>query len=73
MLRYVRQDALATYNIVNKIEEVGAIRWISKKGMAQSEPAAKLMTVREAMRLPEPQSSGGFAPWPREKFVGWLK
>lgn len=74
VLEYVAQDAKATLEVALAIEKHGAIRWISKSGRLNMLPVRRLMTAKEALALPEPNTS-----WmtgerlTREKFTAWMQ
>jgi hypothetical protein len=72
VLAYCEQDARLTLDVALNIESASQIRWISKKGKDNWEPVERLLTVRECLQLPLPDTSWMDNPWSREKFAGWL-
>ncbi len=73
VLDYVAGDCRITALVVERIEKQREIRWRTKKGTVSSEPMRTLLTVREAMKLPLPDTSWMSEPLKREKFHAWLK
>lgn len=50
-----------------------AMRWLTKKGkIAHKAMPDGLLTVRECLALPSPNTDWMDGPWPRSKFAGWL-
>lgn len=50
-----------------------AVRWLTKKGHISHHCLEHgLLTVRECLALPLPDTSWMADPWPRSKFAGWL-
>jgi hypothetical protein len=73
VLEYVAQDARTTLELAQAIERQGELRWISNRGSPQIFPVtAGWLTVREALNLPEPDTSWMTRPWPRKRFTAWL-
>jgi hypothetical protein len=82
VLEYVAQDARATANVYCAILNEEHLRWITRAGYPARNPwrplliseysGTRLMTVREASRLPLPDVGWMDNPWPRSKFIGWL-
>lgn len=71
---YVRQDAICTYDLAKKILEVGGIKWISKSGKPNRCDFNGLITVKESLELPLPDTSwmiGDNRPT-REDMIGWI-
>lgn len=86
VLEYVERDAVLTGELYEAVLEEGKLRWVTSRGhigtwrpraMGEAENGAtRLLTVQEAMQLPEPDMSWAgpdWTPWEREKFVGWLE
>ena len=72
VLEYVAQDVRALGAIYQGAQRSRALRWINTRGRT-SRASGPLLTVREAFRMPLPDTSWmRRAPWPREKFVGWM-
>jgi len=78
VLDYVAQDARTTGGIYEHLLEEGHLVWTSKQGRKNvwlpvwGERLDRMLTVREALALPEPEVSW-MEPWPRERFSGWLQ
>lgn len=72
VLEYVAQDARATLNVAMEIESIQGLYWISKTGRRNWLYIPKLVTVKQAMRLPEPNTSWMTEPMPRSKFTAWM-
>lgn len=73
VLEYVQQDVRATLNVAIEIESIGGLYWIAKSGRRNWLHLPKLLTVREAMRLPEPDIRWMTEPIPRAKFTAWME
>ena len=73
VLDYVAQDVRITMNLSQECERCGHMSWIARSGSLRSMPLESgWLTVDEAMRLPEPDTSWMSNPWPRSKFTDWL-
>jgi hypothetical protein len=72
VLEYAAQDVRALAAIYEGTQRSNALRWINSRGRL-SRTAGPLLAVRDAYELPLPDTSWmRRAPWPREKFVGWM-
>jgi hypothetical protein len=73
VLDYVAQDARTTLQLAETCEERRKLQWITRKGTKGAMPlAAGWLTVREALRLPHPDTSWMSTPMPRSGFTAWL-
>jgi len=73
VLDYVAQDCKITLNVAVTSEKKRAFRWITTRGTTASfDIPSGWLTVREAMKLPLPDTSWMNNPWPRSKFTVWL-
>jgi len=80
VLQYVRQDVITLVDVYEGIMAEGQLPWISKKGrwnkwiptMVKRQERARLLTVGEAITLPEPDTSWMTSKIPRSQFYGWL-
>jgi len=73
VLDYVAQDARTTLELAETCEEHGYLRWITRSGNIRTMALRTgWLTVREAMTLPEPDTSWMSDPWPRTKFTSWI-
>jgi hypothetical protein len=73
VLAYVAQDVRTIMAIAQRVDAVRQVQWTARSGRVNRVPIQRWMTVQEAMRLPEPDTSWMRNPWPRAKFTGWLK
>jgi hypothetical protein len=72
VLAYVAQDVRATAAVYEQAVQSGRLRWVNTRGRLSSADGT-LVSVRRAYELPLPDTSWmSRAPWPREKFVGWM-
>ncbi len=73
VLDYVAQDVRIALQVAVKCEDQRRFAWITRKG---SSSAIKLdggwLTVQDALRLPEPDTSWMGNPIPRRDFTEWL-
>jgi hypothetical protein len=73
VLDYVAQDARTTLELAQAIQSQRELRWISNRGSPQFLPVpAGWLTVRQALALPEPDTSWMSHPLPRRRFTDWL-
>jgi hypothetical protein len=73
VLEYVAQDVRTTLGIAQAAEQRRKLEWITRKGTRSSMPLASgWLTVKEALRLPEPDTSWMSTPMSRGGFTAWL-
>ena len=73
VLKYVRQDARVTAMLARAAEDVGELGWISKRGLKQElRLPYGWLSVKDALALPEPDTSWMTDPIPRDSFTGWV-
>ncbi|MCC6407438.1 MAG: hypothetical protein IT453_09740 [Planctomycetes bacterium] len=73
VLDYVAGDCRMTDAVVAKLEETGVVRWRTAKGTPAEEPMPRLLTAREILRLPPPDTSWmKDRPLKRERFYEWM-
>ncbi|MCI0493220.1 MAG: ribonuclease H-like domain-containing protein [Planctomycetes bacterium] len=73
VLDYVAQDVRIALQVALKCEERRRFEWITRKGTTSSINLARgWLIVREAFRLPEPDTSWMDSPIPRRDFTQWL-
>jgi hypothetical protein len=73
VLGYVAQDVRIAMQIAQACEQRRKLEWITRKGTRKSMPLTKgWLTVKEALQLPEPDTSWMSAPLPRRDFAAWL-
>ena len=72
VLDYVGQDVRALEAIYRGAQRSNALSWVNTRGRT-SRAGGPLLSVRDAFQMPQPDTSWmSRAPWPREKFVGWM-
>lgn len=71
VLDYVSSDATQLLRLAELVARRGWLTWNTKRGTPANMVIKELLTVNEAMELPEPDVSWMDAPWPRSKFYGW--
>lgn len=72
VLDYVAQDVRSTLEVALEIEKRQGLAWIARSGKRNHLPMPQLLTVEEALRLPEPDTSWMSDPMPRSRFTGWM-
>ena len=73
VVNYCAQDSRCTLELALACEEAGSLRWTSRSGRDQSLAIrAGWLTVRQAMKLPQPDIGWMTEPIPRESFTQWL-
>jgi len=73
VLDYVVQDVRIALDIAKACEQRGILEWITRKGSKKSiQLPSGWLTVREALLLPQPDTSWMSAPIPRRDFTAWL-
>lgn len=73
VLAYVAQDARCTLEVALDIEKHRVLRWVTQRGYLKTQIMPRLLPVREALRLPEPNVSWTDNPRSRESFTEWMK
>jgi hypothetical protein len=74
VLDYVAQDARTTAKLARECEARGTFRWITRRRVLRTMELPKgWLTVEEAERLPEPDTSWMAEPWARAEFTAWLR
>jgi hypothetical protein len=73
VLEYVAQDVRTTMQLALVCEERRKLQWITRKGTRSSLALPKgWLTVRESLKLPEPDTSWMSAPLSRREVTKWL-
>ena len=73
VLGYVAQDVRTAMQIAQTCEQRRKFEWITRKGTKSSLPLTKgWLPVREALQLPEPDTSWMSTPLSRLDFTAWL-
>jgi hypothetical protein len=73
VLDYVAQDVRVALQVVHAAESKSSFSWKTQKGTVSSLPLKRgWLAVRDALKLPEPDTSWMSDPIPRKSFAGWL-
>ena len=73
VLDYVAQDVRSAMLIAQTAEQRRRFDWITRKGTKSTLPLSKgWLTVREALKLPEPDVSWMSNPMKRRDFTAWM-
>ena len=73
VLEYVAQDVRLALQIANQAESKKSFAWHTQKGTVSSLPLKRgWLSVREALKLPEPDTSWMDKSIPRKNFAAWL-
>lgn len=74
VMDYCVGDVRMTMSLAAEITRLGAVHWTSKAGKQTGALMMELLTVKEALLLPEPNVSWMKGDnWTRDKFTGWMK
>ncbi|MCC6457835.1 MAG: ribonuclease H-like domain-containing protein [Caldilineaceae bacterium] len=73
VLEYVQQDVISTLEVALAVKKRRCLTWIAKSGRRNNLPIPQWLTVAEALRLPEPDTSWMSEPMPRSQFTGWME
>lgn len=57
--------------VAEAVEAAGRLNWTARSGNLNSWPCKKWLTVKEALAIPEPDTSWMSDPWHRSKFYEW--
>lgn len=71
VLDYVSWDAKNTLALAQACDNAYCLEWTAQSGRQNTWYSEKWATVKEAMALPEPNTSWMDNPWDRSKFYGW--
>lgn len=73
VLEYVAQDARTAMQLAETCEAQRKLQWITRRGTKSSMPLTHgWLTVREAMKMPPPDTSWMSSPMRRSDFTAWL-
>jgi len=72
VLEYVGQDVVTTLQVAQTVERQHGFTWTAKSGRQNSIRIPEWLTVAEALKLPEPNTSWMNDPWHRSKFTDWM-
>ncbi len=74
VLNYVAQDVRIALEIAHKCDQRRKFQWLTRKGTISTMDLPQgWLTVRDAMRLPKPDTSWMDSAIPRYEFTRWLK
>ncbi|MGQ9780186.1 MAG: ribonuclease H-like domain-containing protein [Bacillota bacterium] len=73
VLAYLKQDTLMTLRLAQSVLATKIIRWTSNRGTPQEVFVPRLLSVRDCLKLPEPDVSWmNFPPPPRRHYINWI-
>lgn len=73
VLEYVAQDVRTTLGVALEVEKRGRLTWIDRFGNRKNmDIPGGWLNVRQAQKLPLPDTSFMRNPWKRSKFTGWM-
>lgn len=79
VLEYVGQDVVMTLEVANTALSMGGLSWVSRSGRSNmfslpknAEGEHRWLTVKQALELPEPDTSWMKNPMKRGDFLDWL-
>jgi hypothetical protein len=73
VLGYVAQDVRITLAVAQACDQRRSLEWITRKGTRSSIPLKNgWLSVKDASRLPQPDTSWMSIPIPRRDFTAWL-
>jgi Predicted 3'-5' exonuclease related to the exonuclease domain of PolB len=73
VLEYVSQDVRIAMQIAQAAEKQRRFEWITRKGTKSKMPLTNgWLTVREALGLPQPDTSWMSSPLKRQDFTAWI-
>lgn len=74
VIDYCKLDAVVTTKLAEAADSKGAFEWTSRRGRRQRLTLRNgLLSVKEAMLIPQPDTSWMTDPIPRERFTGWMR
>lgn len=74
VLAYCAQDARLTLQLAEACEKQRQLAWLTQKGTTGRMPLPRgWLTVREASKLPLPDTSWMSSPPTRDRFLGWIR
>lgn len=73
VLDYVSWDVKNTLWVAEACDKAHCLEWTAKSGRRNTWYSGKWLTVKEAMEIPELDTSWMTNPWPRNKFYGWTE
>ncbi|MGO9113255.1 MAG: hypothetical protein ACLP9L_28825 [Thermoguttaceae bacterium] len=74
VLQYVAQDVKTTLELATACEACGKLRWIARSGKLRSMSLPRgWLSVDQAEKLPQPDTSWMSDPWQRATFTEWMR
>src|SRR5689334_22165067 len=73
VLDYLEGDILNTLKVAQAMQEAKCLRWVSGYGKPQQFSFARLLTVRECLKLPLPNTAWMSDPVGRDHYMTWLR
>lgn len=73
VLEYVGQDVITTLHVAQTVQRQKGFDWTAKSGRRNSIRINEWKTVADCLLIPDPDTSWMSDPWPRSKFVEWMK
>ncbi len=74
VLDYVSQDVRMTLQVAQACDKMRSFRWMTRRGSISSMDLRRgWLTVKDALRLPAPDTSWMDDPIPRRRFTQWLE
>lgn len=72
VLAYLVQDVTQLLSLAESVERTRRIQWTSQRGAPAQVEVPRLLSVRECLALPLPDTSWMSHPVSRDSFVGWI-
>lgn len=73
VLDYCAQDVRTTLDLALAIESAGCLQWLANSGKRNTVDIERLLTVKECLNLPLPDTSWMREPVSRYSFVKWME
>jgi hypothetical protein len=71
VMQYLTYDVIQPLKLAYEIEKTGEIKWLSNTGKPQK-LKTEMLTVKDALKLPVPNTSWMTDPKPRSEFYNWI-
>jgi len=72
VMAYCAQDTVATLDVVLATTRERTFRWVSKSGRPNKFSCPEILTVRQALAMPVPDTSWMTTPMQRAQFTSWF-
>ena len=74
VIDYVAQDVRIALQVAEACEKMRSFKWITRKGSVSSMDLGRgWLTVSDALKLPQPDTSWMDSPIPRRQFTQWME